>query len=145
MDHAVDEATRLVIRRIYNAPVAAVYAAWTDPEQMKHWMGPSDEYTSEVTSDLRVGGRYRITAQSPGDTHEVAGVYQEIVPGQKLVFSWAWKSTPDRQSLVTITFKPDRDGTMLTLLHEQFFDEDARDRHQQGWTGALNKLEKLLA
>ena len=41
--------------------------------------------------------------------------------------------------------KPDGDGTLLTLIHEQFFDEDARDRHQQGWTGALDKLEKLFA
>ena len=59
--HPVDEDTRLVIRRTYDAPVAAVCAAWTDPAQMKHWMGPSDELrTAEVTCDLRVGGRYRI-------------------------------------------------------------------------------------
>jgi uncharacterized protein YndB with AHSA1/START domain len=135
----------LTLKRRYNAPPAKVFAAWTEPEKLARWFGPEGITSVQAELDLRVGGRYRITAQSPGDTHEVAGVYQEIVPGQKLVFSWAWKSTPDRQSLVTITFKPDRDGTMLTLLHEQFFDEDARDRHQQGWTGALNKLEKLLA
>jgi len=37
------------------------------------------------------------------------------------------------------------DGTLLTLIHEQFFDEAARDRHQSGWTGALDKLEKFVA
>jgi hypothetical protein len=41
--------------------------------------------------------------------------------------------------------KPDGDGTLMTFLHEQFFDEDARDRHQQGWSASLNKLEKFLA
>ena len=42
-----------------------------------------------------------------------------------------------------MTFKADGDGTLMTLMHEQFFDEDARDRHQHGWTGALDKLENI--
>ena len=59
MEIAIDEKTRLQVRRVYKAPVAAVYAAWTDPEQVKHWMGPSDDFgEAEVTSDVRVGGRY---------------------------------------------------------------------------------------
>ena len=81
----------------------------------------------------------------PGDRHDVMGVYREIVPNQNLVFTWAWKSTPERESLVTVTFKPDGEGTIMTLLHEQFFDADARDRHQTGWAGAIDKLEKLFA
>jgi uncharacterized protein YndB with AHSA1/START domain len=51
---------------------------------------------------------------------------------------------PERESLVTLTFKPDGDGCMLTLLHEQFFDEAARDRHNTGWTSALDKLEAYI-
>ena len=77
----------------------------------------------DAETDLRVGGRYHITMHVPGDQHDVMGVYREIVPNEKLVFTWAWKSTPERESLVTVTFKPDGDGTMLTLLHEQFFDD----------------------
>jgi len=73
------------------------------------------------------------------------GVYREIVPNQKLVFTWHWKTTPERESLVTVTLKPDGDGTMLTLLHEMFFDQDACDRHRTGWTGTLDKLERLFA
>jgi uncharacterized protein YndB with AHSA1/START domain len=97
-------------------------------------------------SDPRVGGHYRIIARSPdGEEHDVSGVYREVVPNQKLVFTWAWRSTPERESLVTITFKPDGEGTLLTLTHEQFFDEPARDRHQTGWTGALEKLDRYLA
>jgi uncharacterized protein YndB with AHSA1/START domain len=61
------------------------------------------------------------------------------------VFTWAWKTTPERESLVTITFKADGGGTLMTLTHEQFFDEEARDRHQYGWNGALEKLDKYLA
>ena len=61
MDTAVDERTSLQIRRIYNAPVAAVYAAWTDPEQIRQWFGPSDDFkVPETVADVRVGGRFRI-------------------------------------------------------------------------------------
>ena len=95
--------------------------------------------------DVRPGGRYRISFKTEdGEYHEVGGVYREIVPNEKLVFTWAWHSTPERESLVTVLLKPDGDGTLLTLTHEQFFDEDARNRHQQGWTGALDKREKMF-
>jgi hypothetical protein len=46
---------------------------------------------------------------------------------------------------VTVEIKPDGDGSLLTLTHEQFFDEEARDRHQSGWTSALDKFEKFVA
>jgi hypothetical protein len=52
---------------------------------------------------------------------------------------------PAARALVTVTFKPDGTGTILTLLHERFFDAEARDRHQHGWAGALAKLEKMFA
>jgi uncharacterized protein YndB with AHSA1/START domain len=45
---------------------------------------------------------------------------------------------------VTITLKPDGDGTILTLLHEQFFDEPARDRHHAGWSGTMERLARYL-
>ena len=96
------------------------------------------------------GGRHLLQyaadlARSPdGHEHDVSGVYREVVPGEKLVFTWAWRSTPERESLVTIELKPDGAGTLLTLTHEQFFDADARDRHQRGWEGALTKLEAFL-
>jgi uncharacterized protein YndB with AHSA1/START domain len=135
----------LTIKRHLNAPPAKVYAAWTDPQMIARWFGPAGVESVEAKTDLRVGGRYHITMHVPGDRHDVMGVYREMVPNEKLVFTWAWKSTPERESLVTVTLKPDGAGTLLTLLHEQFFDADARDRHQQGWGGAIDKLEKLFA
>lgn len=77
---------------------------------------------------------------SDGDEHDVSGVYREVVPNEKLVFSWAWRSTPERESLVTVALKNDGNGTLLTLTHEQFFDEAARDAHREGWSGAIDKL-----
>jgi uncharacterized protein YndB with AHSA1/START domain len=136
----------LTIKRRLKAPPAKVYAAWTDPEKVKGWMGPSEMKASHVECDLRVGGRYRWVMTAPsGEQHDVRGVYRELVPNEKLVFTWAWISTPERESLVTVLLKPDGDGTLLTLTHEQFFDEDARDRHNYGWNGALDKMEKMFA
>ena len=135
----------LTIKRKFNAPPPKVYAAWTDPQMIARWFGPTGVESVQAQTDLRVGGRYHITMHVPGDRHDVLGVYSEIVPNERLVFTWHWKTTPERESQVTITLKPDGDGTILTLLHELFFDEPARDRHQQGWTGALDKLERMFA
>ncbi len=136
----------LTIKRRFKAPPAKVYAAWTDPEKMSRWMGPADVQTVIAECDVRVGGRYAVKmVTSSGEEHDVCGVYREIVPNEKLVFTWAWLTTPERESLVTVTFKDDNGGTLMTLLHEQFFDEDARDRHNAGWTGTMERLEKYLA
>jgi len=134
----------LTIKRRFNAPPQKVYAAWTDPEKLAHWMGPVGTKKIEAECDLRVGGHYAIKMIMPDDEHNVGGVYREIVPNEKIVFTWAWRSTPERESLVTVTFKKDGDGTIMTLLHEQFFDEKARDDHNRGWTGTMDKLEAYL-
>jgi uncharacterized protein YndB with AHSA1/START domain len=135
----------LAIKRRYNAAPAKVYAAWTDPEKIARWFGPEKVTAVRADADVRVGGQYHIKAISPDGEHNVGGVYREVVPNEKLVFTWAWKSTPERESLVTVLLRPDGSGTLLTLTHEQFFDEEARDRHQHGWTGALDKLARMFA
>lgn len=138
----------LTLKRRLHAPPAKVYAAWTEPEKLAHWFGPAQTVPGSVHAemDVRVGGRFRVSFKTEnGEYNEVGGVYREVMPNEKLVFSWAWHTTPERESLVTILTKSDGEGTMLTLTHEQFFDEAARDRHQHGWTGCLNKLERYFA
>jgi uncharacterized protein YndB with AHSA1/START domain len=135
----------LTIKRRFKAPPAKVFAAWTDPKELANWMGPQGTTAVTAEADLRAGGRYHIRMVVPGDEHNVSGVYREIVPNEKLAFTWAWRSTPERESLVTVVLKPDGDGTLMTFTHEQFFDEDARDRHQAGWTGTFDRLERYLS
>ena len=102
----------LTIKRRFNAPPEKVFAAWTDPHKVMRWMGPGEIKALHAESDLRTGGRYRWVMRAPnGEDHDVSGVYREIIPNEKLVFTWAWKSTPERESLVTLTFKRDGDGT----------------------------------
>jgi uncharacterized protein YndB with AHSA1/START domain len=113
---------------------------------MIRWWGVTGHWGTPVAeTDLRVGGRFRVQFHTPdGELHRVNGVYREIVPDRRLVFSWAWQSTPERESQVTVDLKPDSDGTVLTLTHEQFFDEKARDDHRVGWTLALDNLKKVF-
>ena len=136
----------LTLKRRLKAAPAQVYAAWTDPEKIMKWLGPEQMETLRAQADARVGGRFRIVMRSPdGEEHDVSGTYREVVPNEKLVFTWAWRSTPERESIVTVQIKPDGSGSLLTLVHEKFFDEAARDRHQAGWIGCLDKLEHYLA
>ena len=137
----------LTLKRRFNAAPEKVYTAWADPQKIARWFGPvSVKAGSEQASiDARIGGRYRISFNAKGTYNEVGGVYREVVPNRRLVFSWAWHSTPERESLVTISIKPEASGTLLTFLHEQFADETARDNHQRGWTEFLGKLESYLA
>jgi uncharacterized protein YndB with AHSA1/START domain len=142
----LDTRPSLVIRRHIKAAPAAVLAAWTDAEKIARWFGPDGADVLHAETDLRAGGRFHVAFTTPdGEEHNVSGEYLEVVPEQKLVFTWEWRTMPERRSLVTVSVAPDGAGTMLTLKHEQFFDEPARDRHVTGWTGAIDKLEAMFA
>lgn len=137
----------LTLARRLNAKPQQVFAAWTDPKKIVHWFGPGHTLLDTVTADMdvRVDGHFRIRFKTDdNEQHEVGGKYLEIQPNARLVFSWAWHSTPERQSRVTVTLKPDGDVTLLTLTHDKFFDDAARDGHQRGWTGTLDKLERFF-
>jgi uncharacterized protein YndB with AHSA1/START domain len=136
----------LTLKRHYAAPIEKVYRAWTNPEALKAWFGPSDEGRILVAeTNLKAGGRYRIVMEmADGEQHRVGGVYRELVPNEKLTFTWAWESTPERESLVTVKLKKADGGTDMTLIHERFFDEAARDRHEHGWTGTLERLARYV-
>lgn len=138
----------LTLQRTYPVAPEKVWRAWTDPEALKRWFGPGtvQEPVAVADLDVRVGGRFRIVFGGPkGDQHEAQGVYREVVPNKKLVFTWTWpRSTPERESLITIVFKAVASGTVLDFRHEQFFDESVRDAHLGGWTSTFLKLERLV-
>ncbi|CAG9272195.1 uncharacterized protein YndB with AHSA1/START domain [Paraburkholderia unamae] len=142
---AAPQSASLTIRRRINATAAKVYAAWTQPAQLMRWMQPLDNVCIHAEADVRVGGRFRVIMRGPqGEEHDVSGTYLEVVPERKLVFTWAWRSTPEHESLVTVTLHADGVATDLMLKHERFFDEAARDSHNEGWTSAIDQLVALF-
>ena len=136
----------LSITRHYAVAPEKVWRAWTEPQALSRWFGPAD--TESVTSadlDVRVGGHYSIAFRTAdGEEHRVSGVYQEVVPQRRLSFTWTWQSTPDRVSLVAIELEPKDGGCELRFRHDRFFDQQARDNHERGWTGTFSKLDEYL-
>jgi uncharacterized protein YndB with AHSA1/START domain len=138
----------VTLKRHINGTPEQVFGAWTDPKKIVRWFGPQQTLADTVKAelDVRTGGKFWVSFNTDdGEFHKVGGTYRDVFPHERLQFSWAWHSTPERESLVTITLRPDGDGTMLTLLHEQFFDQAAADGHKRGWTGTLDKLAAEFA
>ena len=146
-DKSVDKPSLTLQRKFPVAP-EKVWRAWTDPQALKQWFGPSGRHQPVAVADvdLRVGGRFRLVFGGPdGDEHEAAGVYKEVQPHRKLVFTWCWpRTTPDRISQITILLRAEGNGTDMEFRHEQFFDAAARDGHLRGWSETFGKLEAFL-
>ncbi len=133
-----------IVRRIKASP-ARIWAAITQPEQMIQWWGPDAGPTLSAVADVRPGGRFSVVFRLlNGDEHNPTGIYQEVIPEQKLAFTWDLPGAQEPDSLVTFLLKPIDGGTELTLLHEHLPDEAERDSHEQGWNGLLDKLPLFL-
>jgi uncharacterized protein YndB with AHSA1/START domain len=142
------EKTSLEVTRFINAPRARVYRAWTDPEQLKEWWGPEGVRTRKITTDVRVGGEYRWDLiNQDGEEMTVHGEYRELVPNEKIVFTWQWdddEAWQNRTSVVTVEFSDRDGGTEVRLTHVQLPSEASRDRHTEGWNSVIDRLEKFL-
>jgi uncharacterized protein YndB with AHSA1/START domain len=138
----------LEVRRVINAPRDRVYAAWTDPAQLRQWFGPENVQTRDLVADARVGGKFRWDLTNPeGEEMTVAGEYRELQPGRKVVFTWQWQDDEDwerHESIVTVEFSDCDGGTEVRLIHERLPSKESRDRHSEGWTNILKKLEKFV-
>lgn len=133
-----------IVRRI-KAPPARVWAAITQPELMMKWWGPDAGPTLDVVADVRPGGRFSVVFRLlNGEEHNPTGLYQDVVPEKRLVFTWDLPGTSERKSLVTFQLEPLEGGTLLTLTHENLPDEATRSSHEQGWNGLLDKLPVFL-
>src|SRR3974390_1613185 len=97
----------LIIRRRFKAAPERVYRAWTEPAQVARWFGPGNITVLEAVFEPRTGGRFMIHARSAeGEDHRVSGTVREAIPNSKVVYTWAWQSTPERQWLGPAEFKP---------------------------------------
>jgi uncharacterized protein YndB with AHSA1/START domain len=139
-----DELELKISRRIH-APQQVVFDAWTTVESVKEWMCPERGSVSFVELDVRVGGAFRIHMGSDGTEMVHTGVYHEVLPPEKLVFTWVSEHTHYQASLVTVEFRAQGDTTELVLTQRRLPDEEALHRHVAGWTTLLNHLTAWLA
>ena len=147
-DKMKTEQTSLEIKRFINAPPDRVYAAWTDPAQLKQWFGPENVRTRELVADTRPGGVFRWDLTDPeGEEMTMRGEFRELQPNKKIVFTWQWQDDEDWEnhiSIVTVELDDADGGTELRLVHENLPTEPSRDGHTRGWNSALDKLEKFV-
>jgi uncharacterized protein YndB with AHSA1/START domain len=138
---------KVTITREFDAAPKDVYAAWTEPEQMRRWMAQT------VDAEVRVGGRYRneMTADD-GSTFIHTGEYLELEPGQRIVQTFhgfaSGDPEPEHREFLEVTLRPLGPGrTELTLTDGwdgEGMDEEGQDAVKAAWNGWLDGLAKLF-
>ncbi|MEJ0001042.1 MAG: SRPBCC domain-containing protein [Verrucomicrobiota bacterium] len=143
------EQLKLSLTRVFAAPRELVFEACTKKEHMDRWMCPHGFTIPESGGELRAGGSWHCVMIAPnGERCPVAGVYEQVVPNELLVFTHAWEGDdgkPEHWTTVTMRFEDAGEGrTRLTLEQSVFRSQESRDRHVGGWTQCLEKLAGLL-
>ena len=136
----------LTLNRVINAPVEAVYAAWTEPEMLRRWLAPGNARVVRAVAEVTVGGAFLVEMRgADGRRWLTRGVYREVVPNRRLVHTWRWEGS-EVETLVTVEFEREGSGqTRLTLTQSRFAKDEARDGHELSWSRCLVKLEALWA
>ncbi len=135
---------KLTVTRIINAPCAMVFRAWTEPEQLAQWFGPAEVELRDLKVEVKIGGAFRVHFVSKTGDHIATGNYREIVPNQRLKFSWSWEHYAMPDSVVTVNFEDLGQTTRLTLVHEGLPDQEDADDHTKGWTSMIEKFTRLM-
>jgi uncharacterized protein YndB with AHSA1/START domain len=135
----------IVVRKTFAAPRGRVFEAWCRPELMAQWFYPVPGWRAEVSADVRVQGRYRVAMRDPaGGVHVQEGVYREIAPVSRLVFTWTCAELGVADSVVTLEFSERGPLTELVLTHELPDDPKILREHEGGWDGCLASLARFI-
>lgn len=131
----------LELSRRFDAPPGRVFDAWITKSWCE-WLGPAVARCELVAMDPRVGGTYHLRMHMPDRVVEITGEYREIKRPERLVIRWIGDSTRF-DTTITVTFKRDGQGTLMTLRQEGFKEPTVRDGFAQGWSAPGNSFDKL--
>ena len=139
-----DDST-LMVKRVIDADPETIWEALTDQQIMQKWYfaAEGEEWSATVSNEPSVGGSFKIDMHGPEDTYPHEGVYKEVVPNEKLVFTWNSQAVTD--TVVTITLEEVDAGTEVKLVHEFIPTKKEKEAHTRGWTQILVNLEEVIA
>jgi uncharacterized protein YndB with AHSA1/START domain len=140
----------LVITRVFDAPRTLVYEAFVNPKHALQWAGPRDYPATHIEGEVRPGGKWRTCLRALDGSRELwqGGVYREVVPNERLVFTFAWDKEDGAsgpETLVTITFADQGDKTLMTFRQGVFNTKENCDGHRTGWNSAFDRLAEQIA
>jgi uncharacterized protein YndB with AHSA1/START domain len=135
--------TEILITRWFRAPMEVIYRAWITPNLVRRWWG-AGRGTVNVEMDFRVGGRWRyVLVADDGSQFAFTGVYREIVPWQRIVYTEIFEDEPDAEAQTTVTFATADGGTRLAIL-VAYRSREERDAHRHYMTDGLEEALDLL-
>ena len=149
MENPNDLSKRILsIKRTFNAPIATVWEAWTEPEHIVQWWAPKGMEVKVIHHEFRVGGNWKYTMQMPDGTEFISeGVYTEIVMFRKIVTSASFKPMTEDVILQTI-FEENGASTnfLFSVIHptEEYCKQQEKMGFYNGWGSALNRLEETI-
>jgi uncharacterized protein YndB with AHSA1/START domain len=138
------------IERFYAAAPARVFAAWSNPDSKRRWYFCDERWVlTEHTFDFRVGGRERLKVNPPGGpVHAFDGLYQDIIPERRIIFSYDMHIGHRRisVSLATVAIEPERDGARLVFTEQGAFLDglSSPEEREEGTAVGLDNLGAWL-
>jgi uncharacterized protein YndB with AHSA1/START domain len=119
-----------------------VFRAWIEPEALEHWFRPKGMSVSVSKLEARVGGSFRFDLENGSS---IVGTYLQIVPPEKLVFTWSGGATQDKETVVTLDFLDQGPVTEVVLTHERLSTPELRALFGSGWQPLLDALAEVLS
>ncbi len=139
---APDPSTTLVLRRTFTASRQRVFRAWITPVALEHWLRPRGMSMTVRSLDARVGGSFRFDLE---DGSSMVGTYLQIVPPEKLVYTWSGGAMQSWRTVVTLDFLDKGAVTEVVLTHEGLSTEAMRALVGAGWPSLLDALASVLS
>lgn len=139
---------QLRLERTFDAPVAAVFEAWTSEEVLRRWLHAGLDWDTPVAEvDLRVGGTVRIVMHHPatGSGRGARGEYTVVEPPHRLAFTWVWDDDTSNPQLIELEFSENEGKTTVVMINSGLPSDEVRHNQAIGWPLCYDNLDEVLA